>query len=94
METKNEIQESEALAYTGTIECESMNISDITGIEAFVNLTKLNVNDNDISSVDFSANINLTELVVRDNLLTSLDVSNLSSLIVLVSGHNDITNFD
>jgi hypothetical protein len=29
-----EIQDSEATAFSGTIECQSMNISDLTGIEA------------------------------------------------------------
>ena len=37
----NEIQISEAIAFTGTIDCSGQNIKDLTGIEAFVNLKKL-----------------------------------------------------
>ena len=34
----NEIQLSEAIAYTSNIWCDDMNISDLTGIEAFTSL--------------------------------------------------------
>ena len=36
-----EIQISEASAFNGTIDCSYMNISNLTGIEAFVSLTNL-----------------------------------------------------
>ena len=37
----SEIQVSEATAFTGTINCNALGISNLTGIEAFTNITKL-----------------------------------------------------
>jgi hypothetical protein len=37
-----EIQVSEAQAFTGNIDCQNLNIADLTGIEAFTNITHLN----------------------------------------------------
>ncbi|MBK8846086.1 MAG: hypothetical protein IPO27_05700 [Bacteroidetes bacterium] len=37
---------SEAAAYTGTINIANLGISDLTGIEAFVNLTNLDCSNN------------------------------------------------
>ena len=40
-----EIQVSEATAFNGAISCSFMGISDLTGIEAFTNLTELSCGD-------------------------------------------------
>ena len=47
-----EIQVSEANAYTGVINVGGLNISDITGIEAFINLTFLECSYNQITNID------------------------------------------
>ncbi|MBC8754666.1 matrixin family metalloprotease [Kordia sp. YSTF-M3] len=52
------------------------SIADLTGIEDFTALQKLNASDNNLTSVDLTNNTNLEELNISDNVnLTSLDVS-------------------
>jgi Leucine-rich repeat (LRR) protein len=90
-----EIQVSEAQAFTGEITCNSLNISDITGIEAFVNLTELNLYyNNSLTSIDISQNTSLTSLHVYVNGLTSLDVSNNTALVELRCERNPIMSLD
>ena len=48
----NQIQVSEAAAFTGTIDCSYDNISNLTGIEAFTALTILYCYNNQLSSLD------------------------------------------
>jgi len=52
------------------------DISDLTGIEDFTALTYLNCSQNQLSSLDLSANTSLTSLSCVNNLLISLDVRN------------------
>ena len=89
-----EIQVTEAEVFTGQIFISDLDISDLTGIEAFINLTQLNCNNNNITSLDLSTNTSLTNLYCLYNQLTALDVSANSSLEVLNCGHNDITSLD
>jgi len=61
----DEIQESEAAAFTGTISYNGQSstpINDLTGIEAFTALTRLVVPNNKLDSLDLSANTALTYL--------------------------------
>ncbi|MEP5595737.1 MAG: hypothetical protein ABJP52_17065, partial [Flavobacteriaceae bacterium] len=67
-----EISYNEAAAFTGTMDVSFYNIADLTGIEAFVNITKLFCFDNALASLDVSANTALTDLRCTDNVLTSL----------------------
>jgi len=55
---------------------DSLNISDLTGIEDFAYLTDLYCNTNQLTSLDVSNNLALTSLDFVENQLTSLDVSN------------------
>ncbi len=86
-----EIQCSEASAFTGQINCPGLNISDMTGIEAFTALTDLRCQSNNLSSIDVSNNTALTLLWVQFNSLTSLDVSNNTLLENLSYGNNSLT---
>ena len=70
-----EIQVSEATAFNDTIDCQSLNISDLTGIENFTSLTYLNCRYNLLDSLDVSQNTSLWYLDCNNNQLTSLDVS-------------------
>ena len=54
----------------------SQGISDLTGIEDFLSLGRLSVQDNQLTSIDLSKNISLKYLHVNDNQLTQLDLSN------------------
>jgi len=69
----SEIQLSEAQNYTGTISILGFNITDLTGIEEFVNLTGL-LCGGALTSLDISNNINLTNLTCGGP-FTSLDLS-------------------
>ena len=90
----NQIQVSEASAFNGTINCSSMNISNLTGIEAFVSLTYLACNSNQLTSLDVSTCTALIDLSCDLNQLTSLDVSNCSALTVLGCTNNLLTSLD
>jgi hypothetical protein len=89
-----EIQVAEAAAFTGTIGCSNMNISNLTGIEAFTALTILSCWDNQLTSLDVSNNIYLTYLRCDANQLTNLDVSANTLLTSLDCYRNQLTNLD
>lgn len=76
----NEIQVSEATAFTGTMNVSSANISDLTGIEAFTSLTVLICGNNLLTTLDLSSNTALLELHCANNQLTSLDLSACTQL--------------
>jgi len=90
----SEIQLSEATAFNGGIYCDFMNISDLTGIEAFTNLTAVACSENQITSIDLSANTDLTSIYCRDNQLTSIDVSQNLALFGLDCGINQLTSLN
>lgn len=76
----NIIQVSEALAVT-SLSIGSMSISNITGIEAFTNLTSFACPINSLTSVDVSHNTLLEYFDIGGNyLLTTLDLSKNTSL--------------
>lgn len=87
-----EIQVSEASSFTGSIVCDYINISNLTGIEAFTQLTGLEVPNNYLTQIDLSANTQLTSLRCQGNLLTSLDVSANTNLILLHCYVNQLTS--
>ncbi len=90
----NEIQCSEASAYTGGIVCDYEGITSLVGIEAFTNLTSLEVPYNQLTSLDLSQNTALIHLDCGENLLTSLDVSNNVNLTSLKCWLNQLTSLD
>lgn len=89
-----EIQVSEAIAFTGTINCNSQAISNLTGIEAFINITKLFCSTNQLTSLNVSQNVLLNELRCGSNQLTSLDLSQNINLVNLNCSINQITTLD
>ena len=90
----NFIQQSEAIIFDGTINCNNLNIYDLTGIEAFTALTSLMCYDNLLYSLDVSQNTALTTLNCEYNQLTSLDVSQNTALTYLKCSRNQLTNLD
>ena len=91
----NEIQVNEASAFNGTINCVGMNISTLTGIEAFTSLTNLDCFSNQLTSLDVSGCTALTSLSCSQNyLLTSLDVSTCTALTDLSCDDNQLTSLD
>ncbi|HUH74491.1 MAG TPA: T9SS type A sorting domain-containing protein [Chitinophagales bacterium] len=88
-----EIQESEALEVT-YLTIPYNNISDLTGIEFFKNLSVLECYSNNLTSLDVNMLSKLYHLDCADNQLTSLDVSNLSNLTYLYCYDNQLSNID
>jgi len=89
-----EIQLTEANLFNDTIECYGMNISDLTGIEAFTDLTYLACDLNQLTNLDVSQNTALTYFSCGYNQLTSLDVSQNTILEVLECWNNQLTSLD
>lgn len=67
-----EIQVSEALAVT-SINVREKEINDLTGIEAFINLTLLNCVNNNLTSLDVTNNLLLSNIQCQVNNFNSLD---------------------
>ncbi len=90
----NEIQITEAAAFTNDLDASYANISDLTGIEAFVNVSVLRCNNNNLTNLNVN---NLSSLLFLDcsyNLLTVLNISNLVNLKTLRCLSNLLTNLD
>lgn len=91
-----EIECDEASAYNGFLPLSSLEISDITGLEAFVNLTDVNLGFNNLTSVDFSANTALIGLNLNFNDIggaVNFTAAN-SALQYLYMDGNDISSVD
>jgi hypothetical protein len=89
-----EIQVSEANAYTGQILCNGLGITDITGIEAFVNLTELVMPVNNIPVIDLSANTNLTYVRFAQYPITNLNLGINPNLVQLDLYNCGLTSID
>lgn len=70
------------------------SITDLGGIEAFVDLEMLDCDTNLITDLDLSFNTKLKIVDCQKNLLTSLDVSGNQDLISLACQENQLTNLD
>ncbi len=90
----NEIQLSEAINFNGTIDCNGLNIFNLTGIESFPNIKKLLCYNNQLTHLDVSQNKTLENLQCDENQLTSLDLSNNTALKTLMCHINKLTALD
>ncbi|CAL2082865.1 T9SS type A sorting domain-containing protein [Tenacibaculum sp. 190524A02b] len=90
----DEIQISEAIAFTGEIDCYGDMISDLTGIEEFVNLTVLDCANNQLTNLDLSKNIALQNIDCYRNQLTSLILPVTNTLKYVSCYENQLTNLD
>lgn len=70
------------------------NIKDLTGIELFPYLEKLDCKNNNLTRLDVSKNTKLTKLYCEFNQLTSLDVSENTKLTELDCSDNQLANLD
>ena len=89
-----EIQVSEAHLFYGAIYCNNMNISDLTGIEYFINLTDLSCSYNQLVSLDITQNYLLENLFCENNNLTNIDLTSQSSFINLYLSGNNLSSLD
>lgn len=70
------------------------NIKDLTGIELFPNLKKLDCKNNNLTRLDVSKNTKLTKLYCEFNQLTGLDLSKNTALTELNCQVNQLTSLD
>ena len=93
-----EIQITEAEAVVGTIKVHGVfweeKIVDMTGIEAFINITGLNCAWNEISDLNLSNNQFLLYVACGGNQLSNLDISNCYELESLYCQENQLNNLD
>ncbi|PHS67173.1 MAG: hypothetical protein COB12_04565 [Flavobacterium sp.] len=95
----SEIQFSEAEAVTETLNLDGTSqnpgeIADLTGIEAFVNIDKLQCSYNQLANIDLSYNTALLDLVCNQNPLTSINISNNSVLRGLSISGSQLSTID
>lgn len=74
------------------LDLNSLDIADLTGIQYFTQLTKLNCFNNKITAVNLSANTKLQELNLGYNKLTSIDLSANIQLQVLYLHNNQLNS--
>ena len=89
-----EISVSEAKAFKGRIVFGFKSSTSLVGIEAFVNLTSLYCNGNQLTILDVSKNTALTSLYCYQNKLTVLDLSNNTALTSLDCASNQLTTLN
>ncbi len=90
----NQIQTSEAAAFTDPLYVPVNNISDMTGIEAFVNITEIQCGTNQITQLDLSNNLLLEELKCGSNDITSLILGSNPNLRRIELFANPISDID
>jgi len=73
---------------------DNLNISTLQGIEAFVALESLTVNNNAVTSLDISENVGLKQLSCSNNALEVLEISNNTLLETLICNGNQISSID
>ena len=76
------------------LDVSSLNISDLTGIEDFTSLTRLDCEENKLTTLDLSQNTALNYLDVDANALTTLDVSANTALTFFEGADNQLTSLD
>ncbi|MBC6137157.1 LapB repeat-containing protein [Listeria innocua] len=84
----------EELAKITELDARSQGIEDSTGIEYLTGLKILNLDDNQLKSIDVSKNLALEELTCDNNELTQLDVSQNTALEYLYCPRNQLTKLD
>tara|TARA_B100001059_G_scaffold16402_1_gene13478 strand:- start:136 stop:1290 length:1155 start_codon:yes stop_codon:yes gene_type:complete len=72
------------------------DISDLTGIQAFYSLERLQVGHNNLTSLTFDPwnNTSLTHLYIENNQLTNLSFPNNPNLLSLYARDNELTNLN
>ncbi|WP_369618189.1 T9SS type A sorting domain-containing protein [Flavobacterium sp. CFS9] len=76
------------------LDLSNSNISDIKGIEDFTSLTYLDLNFNNIQSINLSQNKSLIKLSLHDNKLKALDLTANKELFNLMFSMNQISTID
>lgn len=88
------ISVQEANAFTGTLDISNHNISDLTGIQYFINIDQLHCQGNNLTTLSLKSNINLEQLFCQNNKLTSVDISKNTLLEVFAGQNNKLQSLD
>ncbi|PKV51921.1 hypothetical protein ATE84_4021 [Aquimarina sp. MAR_2010_214] len=67
-------------------------ISDLTGIEGFINLKRLYAGGNNLTAIDLKSNTQLDTLVLSSNNIKSIDIGNNTELIKLNLSVNNLSS--
>lgn len=89
-----EISITEAQEYTGTIDCDSRFMDDITGIEEFINITRVDFSWNKLTTLDLSNNLSIKRIDCDFNNLTNIILGNNTNLTFLDCKNNDLETID
>lgn len=87
-----EIQVSEAESITSSIIVNSKDISDLTGIEAFINVTAIDCGSNNLTELNCLALLDMTYLDCRDNNINWLSFPN--TIVQLLCSDNNLESLD
>ncbi|SHK32714.1 T9SS type A sorting domain-containing protein [Epilithonimonas mollis] len=90
----NEIQISEAEAFTGTIDCNSRNITSLKGIENFKNITELICYSNNFNDLNLFYNEKLKKINCNGSGIQYIQISQCLELTELLCGNNGLTFID
>ncbi|MEM6721681.1 MAG: HYR domain-containing protein [Bacteroidota bacterium] len=85
---------TELIANVTSLNLFNRSIGDLTGIEDFTALQLLRVSDNNLTSLNLSANTQLRELLASNNQLTTLDLSSNTSLEEIQIKNNNLTSIN
>ncbi len=88
-----EIQVSEAEAAVD-VSVAGDNIYDLTGLEAFINITFLECSDNNLTTIDISNNHELEIFECYNNQLTNIDISQNTAMYQFECRFNQLTSLD
>ncbi|MCB0822520.1 MAG: T9SS type A sorting domain-containing protein [Bacteroidales bacterium] len=96
VDTNNDgdISYAEAEAINGSLDLKYQNISDLTGINAFTEIYKLEVDHNNLTELFLDENMNLSYLDCCHNQLNSLDYFKVKSLISVNCRNNNLTTLN
>ncbi|MBX9853701.1 MAG: leucine-rich repeat domain-containing protein [Cytophagaceae bacterium] len=91
----NQLDTSVAKTLGGTFQCNGKNINDVTGIEYFINISRLRLSSNNLTFIpNIDRLTNLVELRLDTNDLTTLpNLSTLTNLQILYCRENNLTSF-
>lgn len=84
-------ENKKAIEEVTSLNIEGKNLTDISGIEYFTNLTSLDCGNNQLTALPVGNLTNLKSLDCSDNQLTALPVENLTNLTLLYCSNNQLT---
>ncbi len=89
-----EISVPEATGFLGEIDVSYARIGSISGIEAFIHITGLSCNNNNLGSLDLSKNVELETINCNNNNLVILDLSKNVELGTINCNNNNLGSLD